>query len=387
MIKDDEKQTLAEAFAAFNAHSIALHQSYAGLQERLSEMAVALRESRAAERRGQVENERLNERLGDLLEVMPAAVIEVAASGQIIARNAMALELFGQSLAHDNWKEIVSRHSLDITGNTLFHHAGRVFSLSCSPNRSGGYIFVLSDVSEAEANRVREQRQSRLAMLGEMAARVAHQIRTPLATAMLYATNTNSGSGARDRIVARLRELEAMVDDMLLFARGTPPADEALNSADLLHSVAVDASVLMPKHVSLKTTLTDGGFGLRGNRRALTGAIHNLIANAAQHCHAEVGVVELRDSLTESGQVRLSIRDNGQGIDPALQHQIFEPFFTTRPDGTGLGLAVVRSVAQAHDGSVECRSDEQGTEFSILLPTDLAAVRVHAFSYPEYAHG
>ena len=262
-----------------------------------------------------------------------------------------------------------------------------MFSLSRSPNRSGGYIYVLSDVSEAEANRVREQRQSRLAMLGEMAARVAHQIRTPLATAMLYATNTHAGSGARDRIVARLRELEAMVDDMLLFARGTPPADEALNSADLLHSVAVDAWPLMPKHGSLKTTLTDGGFALRGNRRALIGAIHNLIANAAQHCDAEAGVGELSDSLTESGQVCLSVRDNGPGIDPALQHQIFEPFFTTRPDGTGLGLAVVRSVAQAHDGSVECRSDDHGTEFSILLPTDLAAVQAHAFSYPEYAHG
>jgi signal transduction histidine kinase len=63
------------------------------------------------------------------------------------------------------------------------------------------------------------------------------------------------------------------------------------------------------------------------------------------------------------------VTDNGHGIDPDTRARLFEPFFTTRPQGTGLGLAVVRSVAEAHDGQVLCHSGPGGTVFAIRIPT------------------
>ncbi|MEL7310353.1 MAG: ATP-binding protein [Pseudomonadota bacterium] len=386
MNKDEQQQTLARAFAEFNAHSLALHKSYEGLQRKLGEMAEALRASRAAEQRGQRENVLLTERLSGLLEGLPAAVVEVSSDDRVIAANAMAHALFGERLNSEAWSDVVHGCEIDLNGDALFRTHNRSYSVAQSRNRHDGKIFVFSDVTDFEAVREQEHRQSRLAMLGEMAARVAHQIRTPLATVMLYATNASSGVNSRERIVARLRELESMVDDMLLFARGTPPADEGLNSLELLECVAEDARVLLPPHVELTLKAGTGGFALRGNRRALLGALHNLVANAAQHCDASEGRIELSDSLDDNGKLCLRVRDNGCGIDAKLRQQIFEPFFTTRPDGTGLGLAVVRSVAQAHHGTVVCESDRVGSVFSLVFPPDLSASSPEHFSYLGYAH-
>lgn len=387
MHKDDEKQALTEAFAAFNAHSMALHQSYESLQERIAEMAEALRESRAAEQAGRAKNVELATRLTGLIEALPAAVVEVQSNGAVTAANAMALQLFGNDLNGQIWPDVVSRYSIDLSDKTAWSHAGRCFSIAKRICRNGNALFVFTDITEAEQSRERNERQSRLAMLGEMAARTAHQIRTPLATAMLYATNTQSGDIARARIVSRLRELEAMVDDMLLFARGTPPADDLLNSTVLLERVVEDANALAPSHVQIVSRPTPGGFTIRGNQRALIGALQNLVVNAAQHCDDQNGLVELADRIDEDGRLCIDVRDNGPGIGAELRAQIFEPFFTTRPDGTGLGLAVVRSVAHAHDGDVTCQSEADGTVFSLRLPTDLPASRAEAFTFAEYAHG
>lgn len=387
MHKDDEKQALTEAFAAFNAHSMALHQSYESLQKRMADMAEALRESRAAEQAGRAKNMELATRLSGLIEALPAAVVEVQSDGAVTAANAMALQLFGSDLNGQIWPDVTARYVIDLSGKAAWSHAGRCFSIAKSICRNGNALFVFTDITEAEQSRERNERQSRLAMLGEMAARTAHQIRTPLATAMLYATNTQSGDLARARIVSRLRELEAMVDDMLLFARGTPPADDFLNSTELLERVVEDASALAPSHVRIVSRPTPGGFTIRGNQRALIGALQNLVVNAAQHCNDDNGLVELADRIDEDGRLCIDVRDNGSGIGAELKAQIFEPFFTTRPDGTGLGLAVVRSVAHAHDGDVTCQSEADGTVFSLRLPTDLPASRAEAFTFAEYAHG
>jgi len=104
-----------------------------------------------------------------------------------------------------------------------------------------------------------------------------------------------------------------------------------------------------------------------GNQSALVGAIQNLVLNSIQVIK-EGAEIELT-SYCKDGYALLSVRDNGKGIDKELADKIFEPFYTSRSQGTGLGLAVVKSVANAHQGDVKLVSQAgEGAHFCIHIP-------------------
>ena len=118
---------------------------------------------------------------------------------------------------------------------------------------------------------------------------------------------------------------------------------------------------------------------ITGSRKALGGALLNLLENALQACEArltECSEVRLAASLSGQG-LRISVRDTGGGIAPEAQARIFEPFFTTRGQGTGLGLAIALGVARAHGGTIDVSSTPgQGSEFILLLPMGAAGETV-----------
>jgi two-component system sensor histidine kinase FlrB len=103
----------------------------------------------------------------------------------------------------------------------------------------------------------------------------------------------------------------------------------------------------------------------------LKGALLNLVNNALQACGANARI-EL-GAVRSNNQICLTVTDNGDGISDEIRSRIFEPFFTTRPQGTGLGLAVVRSVADVHNGEVLVDSGPKGTTFAICLPDSVDA--------------
>ena len=107
------------------------------------------------------------------------------------------------------------------------------------------------------------------------------------------------------------------------------------------------------------------------NKDALKGALLNLVTNAIQACGAGARVAV--GTYIGDRTVTFTVSDNGPGIPEEILPRVFEPFFTTRPQGTGLGLAVVKTVAATHGGSVEVDSTESGASFSISLPADAAA--------------
>lgn len=357
---------LAAAFEAFNAHSEQLGAAYERLQEQVAELATALRRARDGRHRESTEKTRLAERMAQILEALPALVLVIDADGVIVDANAKASDALSSPLIGDAWCDVASAafgNAAPAAGE--YPLARRWYALSASPIDADASLVVLSDVTAARSAREGVERQNRLAMLGEMAARLAHQIRTPLSAAMLWASRAGSDD-ARSRIVARLHDIESMVDDMLRFARGTPADERVIDARRLAAAVVDDARALAPAHLSLVVDGPDRGPAVCGNVRALEGALANLVANAVQHSpdHGVVRVTVAREHDT----VVIAVADDGAGIRPALSDQIFEPFFTTRADGTGLGLAVVRSVAQAHGGDVDVQSSPDGSLFSIRLP-------------------
>ncbi len=213
-------------------------------------------------------------------------------------------------------------------------------------------------------------RQDRLSAIGEMTAGFAHQVRTPLASVMLYVSQLDTSTPKQERIVgkitARLNDLGRMVNDMLGFAAGAKPIQEHVVVNDLLSAVwrTIEPQLTNPAVLGMQC-LADP-IRIAANKEALKGAILNLINNAEQAC-GDAARILLSASLS-GDRVLISVTDNGPGIPRQAIPRVFEPFFTTRPDGTGLGLAVVREVTRAHNGEIFVQSGDTGTCFTISLP-------------------
>jgi two-component system sensor histidine kinase FlrB len=211
--------------------------------------------------------------------------------------------------------------------------------------------------------------------MGEMAASLAHQLRTPLAAALLYTSNLGMPEMAEaarirfaDKATGQLRRLENLIQDVLLFARGESIGRDCIAASDLLAEVAQTVEPLMQTHQLLFATV-DQCFEAKivGDRKALFGALINLLENAMQATPVG-GKICLTGN--QSGNVlQFSVQDSGPGITQEQQQKIFEPFFTTKGQGTGLGLAIALGVARAHSGTLELVSEPGfGANFIITLP-------------------
>ncbi len=218
--------------------------------------------------------------------------------------------------------------------------------------------------------------------MGEMAAKLAHQIRTPLSSALLYVGHLGRDDidpAQRQKFAARLRDrlqhMERQVNDILAFSRSPVAHRETLCISGLVEdAIAIMLPLAERQQAQLRFCDRSGGdLYLAGNPDALLGAFTNLINNALEHGGPGVRVqVELARGT--DGRISLAFRDDGPGIPADIRHQVFDPFFTTRSDGTGLGLAVVQSVVLAHQGQVRLDAEEErGATFLIELPAAQSA--------------
>ncbi|MDH5218256.1 MAG: HAMP domain-containing histidine kinase, partial [Gammaproteobacteria bacterium] len=241
-------------------------------------------------------------------------------------------------------------------------------------------IIMINGITEARTLQTALERYKRLSAMGEMSAKVAHQIRTPLASALLYTSNlTKRGIKEDDRnrfadkALDRMRHLEKVVNDMLSFTRDASTVMAEVSLGKILNDLAgfMEAQINDGKcELIIEPLLHDNS--MRANRDALLSVMQNLISNAIQAC-GEGGkihvVVDQRQQHQVVPAIDIYFSDNGPGISEEDQKRIFEPFFTTKTQGTGLGLAVAQNVVQSHGGSLWiARSDEDGTTFVMRLP-------------------
>jgi two-component system, sensor histidine kinase FlrB len=345
---------LAEAFQIFNQASEELASAYSRLE-------------------GQVAA--LTERMALLQEALPAGVVVLDAEGVAVEANAAAGRLLGKNPVGIQWQEVDGQLLATETPGERQLDECRLAVTVTPLDSAGGRIVLLHDVTETHRLRAQAERHERLAAMGEMAAQLAHQLRTPLAAALLYAGNLENPDLAEasrvsiaQKTVGRLKHLERLIQDTLLFARGEVLGRETFPVAELLAEMGHTFDPLARnRNVEFRILEKTPGSRLTGNRKALAGAVTNLIENAFQAVGAG-GVVTL-DATASATQVALAVRDNGRGMTPSVVERLFEPFFTTRSDGTGLGLAIVRGVVRAHGGAIEVHSEPgYGTEFVITLP-------------------
>ncbi len=371
----DRHGQLERAFQAFNQLSDQLQSSYQDLERRVAALTAELEEARRATEQEARNARDLAERLELLLATLPAGVLVIDRAGIIQETNPAAEKILGVALTGRRWQEVVESvlpERARVGGDWLVGEARRVNILTNDLQGEAGRILLLTDVTEARALEELANRNQRLSAMGEVAASLAHQIRTPLAGALLYLSQCRSrpradgGAELLEHGIERLRCLDRLVQDMLVFARGGGTG-ERIRIADLFSEVHAEVTALKPPDAHLIIDGTDVLVELVGNRTALVAALTNLVRNAFEA--APDVVVTLKVEL-RGNRVELRVQDNGPGIAPAIQSRIFEPFFSTRPAGTGLGLALVKTVAEAHGGELDFASDPGcGTSIAIGLPT------------------
>lgn len=372
-------EDLQQAFNLFNQVSEQLTGAYMDLQKQVEQLTHELAVANGELRHQLEQKENLSRRLSRLLSALPGGVVVLDSGGHVSEANPGALQLLSEPLVGKLWAEVCARalRSTTTPGEWLAGEDGsrRVAISSSHMEEQGGEILLIQDITEAYQMQDQLQRHKRLSAMGEMVAGLAHQLRTPLAAALLYTSHLRGDLAPEDRerfadkALARLHSLERLIKDMLIFVRGGKGVQERIAVPALLADVQQVMEPQMLQH-GLKFSVEDGGAGLcvLGSREALSGALLNLLANAMQACRAG-GSVTLRAGLAEDGWAEFRVSDTGKGIPQGLQERLFEPFFTTRTDGTGLGLAIVREVSQMHGGEISVQSKEgEGSEFSLRLP-------------------
>ncbi|QJR82882.1 PAS domain-containing protein [Alteromonas pelagimontana] len=318
-------------------------------------------------------------RLSHLLQVMPAGVIVLDGSGIVRQANSQAIDLLGEPLEGELWRTIIQRSFKPRAddGHEVSLIDGRRVKLSITPlENEPGQLIVLTDLTETRQLQARVSHMQRLSALGKMVASLAHQIRTPLSAAMLYAANMKrKGLGEEatinfaDKLTARLKDLESQVNDMLLFAKsGEDQVVGLLTLSDVHQAVATTSTVFIQQasqHVIFNGFQQEACF--TGNITALQGALLNLLHNASQV--SPKGSTIKVNAVVGKNTLEISVCDAGPGVPEALQQKIFEPFFTTKTHGTGLGLAVVKSVVSAHKGQLSVTNlADCGASFVVSLP-------------------
>lgn len=243
-----------------------------------------------------------------------------------------------------------------------------------------GVIILLRDLSEHEQFQVRNQQLEQRAILGEVTAIFAHEVRNPInniSTGLqVLAMNLPSDDPNQDLIESLKQEcnrLNHLMNSVLSFARPLEYRPEAVDLAKLIPAL-IDRwrPRLTRLNVHPEVKITARTTTILGDPRALEQVFNNLINNAAQAMSDSGGrlAVNIRPGTTtdQYEQIQVNVIDSGPGISDEIRQRIFEPFFTTNRNGTGLGLAIAKRIINTHNGTIDVQSVPGGTVFQVILP-------------------
>jgi PAS domain S-box-containing protein len=343
----------------------------------------------------------LTERLSEeVTRNMPAGLIVVNAQSIITSANPAAEQTLGQrGLGFRRFSEALGERSDLSRLITDCLATGKIFrreqiehrdaagdirqlGVTISPIRKAGddvsgVICLLTDLTELASLQKQMQLKENLAALGELSAGIAHEFKNALATISGYAqmiqgesTNPEAADNA-EKILEQTRNITRIVTEFLKYARPLDISDEQVSLEPVIERVVSEVGEAIP-NVRLRF---EGPFGVvAGDESFLRQAFLNLTRNAAEACSAAPngGKIILRSENLlgdGAGYQRITIFDNGPGIPRDVLPKLFRPFFTTKPNGTGLGLAVVQKIIIQHGGQVEARNREEGgAAFIVTLP-------------------
>ena len=367
----DATKHLEEAFAIFYAESQKLEAQQTALQDKINQLSSELQKS--------------NQRLAILLNAIPAGVILL--ENEVVLLHNPAVLIFLPKLKPGATFEIPADWLASITpGEYVIAEKGVHKRIQKTVQviriNEGSRSFIqIQDITANISRHEETQRENRLAAMGRMAAGIAHQFRTPLATALLYAShlcdgqiNADTAKEFADRLRKQLLDLEKLSQDMLRFISNKPNKTVLVNATQIIEDAQASIQFLFEaKQVNLSVTATNINQGnLLVEPKAISNAIVAILENALAVSKANETVSLMATS--DQQMLTITISDQGPGISKEILNSLFEPFATTSANGTGLGLSIAKNTIETHRGSISAESSKNGAVFKINLPYDQSSL-------------
>lgn len=223
----------------------------------------------------------------------------------------------------------------------------------------------------------RLDRAGRLADIGTISAKVAHELRSPLAAIGMAAYNIRTKSGDPQlnsnirNIEIKVLESDQIIKNLLLYSSIKSPIHENVKVCDLLNECADLAQLIFPGHnVTIRKIFKcPHDMTLKADPVQLQEVFNNILNNSYESFKSKRGDIEISVSVYRGDQLKVIFKDNGPGIRPEALNHIYEPFHSTKARGTGLGLPVCKQIMNLHNGKMDISSSPgKGTTVALCLP-------------------
>ena len=374
---------LNEAFQNFSAASKSLETYYGALKERIAYLTNEL----------EIRNQQLKDALGDaeqnkdylkaILHNLEEAIIAVDPEGRVTTMNRSAEELLGTSSTEAAGMPFNALSFSLTTDNaaTQLKAGGRRYSVILSQSdvidsegSLRGRVILIKDITRLRELELRHERNQRLIAMGEMSAKLVHEIRNPLCSIELFATmlerdlTTTSHKDLARGVTAGIGSLNTILSNMLFFARPNQPSLRTMRLDSVIdEAVHLLQPMMETRNVRIRTSCM--ACEVCGDAELLKQVFMNILINAVQ-AMPDGGFLELRMER-DNESVVVSVKDSGSGIAPENLERIFDPFFTTKDSGTGLGLVIASNIMRANGGYIKVASEQgKGSVFSLYFSVE-----------------
>lgn len=371
---------LKEAFSSFLDASKSLENYFLALQERIDYLTKELERTNAELKKSLEEKERTNNFLKTILNSIDEAIIVLDREKRVLMVNEGArklLNIIESNFVGKHFSEIGINIRKEGENQYLIRDEKQTpviyseYPVKKENREENGLIVVMKDISKIKEMENHYERNKRLIAMGEMAAKIVHEIRSPLCSIELFASllkednDLDKKNELVEGIIGGIGSLNNILSNMLYFAR-----ERKVRARDVYLPSLIDEMIelfkpfLTKKKIKIKKKVEK--MNLFCDPDLMKQAVFNILQNAYYAVDYE-GLIEV--FLKKDGEyIVLSIKDNGHGISRDNLNRIFDPFYTTRDSGTGLGLAITLKIIEAHKGFIEVISEVgRGSEFKIFL--------------------
>jgi signal transduction histidine kinase len=373
---------LNEAFHNFTVASKSLETSYGLLKERVAYLTTELEIRNQQLKNALSDAEQNKDYLKAILYNLEEAIIVVDPEGLVTIVNRSAEDLldttfqdalgkpfssFNISIRTEDTETILDvgqkRHTVIVSRSDVVDAGGCL----------RGRVILIKDITRLRELEVRHERNQRLIAMGEMAAKLVHEIRNPLCSIELFSSMLEKELTAPVHqdlargISAGISNLNTILTNMLFFARPNRPVLRKIQlNAVIDEALRMLLPMMESRNVRLVRALRE--CELSGDAELLKQVFLNILINAVQSM-PDGGEIRVTMEREADNLVVVNVQDTGSGIPRENLEKIFDPFFTTKDTGTGLGLAIVNTIMQANGGYIKVASEPgKGSVFSLSFP-------------------